>query len=256
MPSRAGQSFHMARSIGRSELHRSLVPFAGLRHVRRETIDSPWQEDRIEGHTLGRKTLKRFANSSEKIVRNPKFAAARAIRRLSTTASISFPLISLALVQNSFAVIRPIVLDKREQADSPRHRNMSGPPAILQYALGERSTSMARKKKHSSTEIASKLTQADQMAAQGKHQVEIARALDVSVMTLHRWRKLSPEENTAPVATDRPGQFAQSQVQGDRIAELQLENSRLRQLLTDLLLERMKLEEVSGLRPSARRSSQ
>jgi hypothetical protein len=32
---------------------------------------------------------------------------------------------------------------------------------------------------------------------------------------------------------------------GDRIAQLQLENSRLRRLVTDLLLEKMKLEEAA-----------
>jgi hypothetical protein len=32
---------------------------------------------------------------------------------------------------------------------------------------------------------------------------------------------------------------------GDRIAELQLENSRLRRLVTDLLLEKVKLEETA-----------
>jgi hypothetical protein len=32
---------------------------------------------------------------------------------------------------------------------------------------------------------------------------------------------------------------------GDRIAELQLENSRLRRLVTDLLLEKVKLEEAA-----------
>jgi hypothetical protein len=32
---------------------------------------------------------------------------------------------------------------------------------------------------------------------------------------------------------------------GDRITELQLENSRLRQLVTDLLLEKLKLEEAA-----------
>jgi hypothetical protein len=32
---------------------------------------------------------------------------------------------------------------------------------------------------------------------------------------------------------------------GDRIAELQLENSRLRRLVTDLLLEKIKLEEAA-----------
>jgi hypothetical protein len=33
--------------------------------------------------------------------------------------------------------------------------------------------------------------------------------------------------------------------EGDRIAELQLENSRLRRLVTDLLLEKLKLEEAA-----------
>jgi hypothetical protein len=38
---------------------------------------------------------------------------------------------------------------------------------------------------------------------------------------------------------------------GDRIAELQLENSRLRQLVTDLLLEKLRLEEAAkGQYPS------
>jgi hypothetical protein len=32
---------------------------------------------------------------------------------------------------------------------------------------------------------------------------------------------------------------------GDRFAELQLENSRLRQLVTDLLLEKIRLEEAA-----------
>ena len=48
---------------------------------------------------------------------------------------------------------------------------------------------MAKKGKHSKTEIAAKLAQAGDLAAQGKLQSEIARTLGVSVMTLHRWRK-------------------------------------------------------------------
>ena len=48
---------------------------------------------------------------------------------------------------------------------------------------------MAKKKKHSRAEIASKLAQANDLATQGKLQSEIARTLGVSVMTLHRWRK-------------------------------------------------------------------
>jgi hypothetical protein len=42
---------------------------------------------------------------------------------------------------------------------------------------------MAKKKKHSTVEIASKLAQANDLATQGKLQSEIARTLGVSVMT-------------------------------------------------------------------------
>ena len=69
---------------------------------------------------------------------------------------------------------------------------------------------MAKRKRHSSAEIATKLAQANELATRGRLQSEIAR---------------------------RGG--------GDRIAELQLENSRLRRLVTDLLLEKIKLEETA-----------
>src|SRR5215510_14139366 len=51
---------------------------------------------------------------------------------------------------------------------------------------------MARQKRHSSVEVATKLAQANNLATQGKSQGEIARTLGVSVMTLHRWRKAPP----------------------------------------------------------------
>ena len=84
---------------------------------------------------------------------------------------------------------------------------------------------MAMGRRHSRAEIATKLAQANDLARQGKLQSEIARTLGVSVMTLHRWRK----EADGPNRT-RSGD--------DRLAELQLENSRLRRLVTDLLLEK------------------
>jgi transposase-like protein len=90
-------------------------------------------------------------------------------------------------------------------------------------------------------EIATKLAQADDLATQGKLQSEIARTLGVSVMTLHRWRN-SPH---GPQPAHEVGQFNEAGGQGDRIAELQLENSRLRGLVTDLLLEKIRLEEVA-----------
>ncbi len=103
---------------------------------------------------------------------------------------------------------------------------------------------MAGRKKHTDTVIAAKLTQADALATEGKIQSEIARTLDVSVMTLHRWRKRLLRAHVATPVTNEPidpGPGARE------ISELQLENSRLRRLVTDMLLEKMRLEEESLL---------
>jgi putative transposase len=109
---------------------------------------------------------------------------------------------------------------------------------------------MAKKGKHSKAEIAAKLAQAGDLATQGKLQSEIARTLGVSVMTLHRWRKMSPR--AAPNGSSQLDQMPPA----SRIAELQLENSRLRRLVTDLLLEKLKLEEAfQAGKPSTRRPS-
>src|SRR5262249_32031565 len=91
---------------------------------------------------------------------------------------------------------------------------------------------MPKKKRQSRVEIATKLAQANDLATQGKLQSEIARSLGVSIMTLHRWRKEASQPDRAPSG-------------GTRLAELQLENSRLRRLVTDLLLEKNKLEEAA-----------
>jgi predicted transcriptional regulator len=82
-------------------------------------------------------------------------------------------------------------------------------------------------------EIATKLAQATDLATQGRSQREIAHMLGVSVMTLHRWRKVPPAPQTPFVAIHEAGQL-------DR-----LRGERLRRLVTDLLLEKVKLEEVA-----------
>ena len=97
------------------------------------------------------------------------------------------------------------------------------------------------KRKHSRFEIATKLAQANELATRGKLQSEIARTLGVSVMTLHRWRKAAPGPHPAQEAGQPDGPRSQR----DRNADLQLENSRLRRLVTDLLLEKIKLEEAA-----------
>jgi transposase len=87
---------------------------------------------------------------------------------------------------------------------------------------------------------------ANDMLAQGRLHSDIAKSLGISVMTYHRWRKArgtlvpggSKPANTAEQADSLP-----EREQMARIRELQLENSRLRRLVTDLLLEKVKLEE-------------
>jgi putative transposase len=102
-----------------------------------------------------------------------------------------------------------------------------------------------KKKRHSRVQIATKLAEANDLATQGKLQSEIARTLGVSVMTLHRWRKALLGVRAAVVAHHDTGQPDGTRGADDRIGELQLENSRLRRLVADLLLGKIKLEEAA-----------
>ena len=109
-------------------------------------------------------------------------------------------------------------------------------------------------KKHSRQEILLKLGQADELARAGKSQVQICKALGVSVMTFHRWRKLSPrkgEVRPAPGLPAEPSTATPSTMAEMRrvLEELTIENRRLRKIVTDLLLEKMKIEEVSSSLP-------
>jgi putative transposase len=76
---------------------------------------------------------------------------------------------------------------------------------------------MAKRKRHSSMEIATKLAQANDLAMQGKLQSEIARALGVSVMTLHRWRtrEASEPDWTRAGATELPNSSSKIHSCGD-----------------------------------------
>lgn len=101
-------------------------------------------------------------------------------------------------------------------------------------------------RRHAPAEIISKLRRADELAAEGKNQREITHALNVSLMTLHRWRR----NRQSPAGMERKGRDAVQQDLSQllappqsRIEELKVENERLRRLVTDLLLEKIKLEE-------------
>src|SRR5215831_1482489 len=116
---------------------------------------------------------------------------------------------------------------------------------LQQHGEGRMQAAMVKKRRHSRAEIATKLAQANELATRGKLQSEIARTLGVSVMTLYRWRKAQPGAQPA----HETGEPCQTRGGGDRIAELQLENSRLRRLVTDLVLEKIKLEESAQRQP-------
>ena len=108
---------------------------------------------------------------------------------------------------------------------------------------------MTKKRRHDAAEIEAKLREADILAADGRTQAEIAKRLGVSIMTFHRWRKArSPlPSSRAAAATVQDEGFATAGSGPERrarIAELQLENARLRKLVTDLLLEKMMLEDT------------
>jgi putative transposase len=98
------------------------------------------------------------------------------------------------------------------------------------------------RRRHSPAEISAKLKQADELATAGKLQSEIARELGISVMTFHRWRKRL-RHPTMPGPS-----LAYQSSQQNHLLDMELENSRLRRILADLLLENVKLEEAAGTR--------
>jgi len=110
------------------------------------------------------------------------------------------------------------------------------------------------RRRHSKKEVNALLLHADQLAAQGKLQKDIARSLGVSVMTLHRWRKARGSKRSGG-RIDKTGADTGRLLESDTdalIQELERENARLRVLVTDLLLEKSRLEEALQL-PSAGR---
>ena len=100
------------------------------------------------------------------------------------------------------------------------------------------------RKRHTEAEITAKLGQAQEMAVQGKLHGDIDKSLGVSVMTYHRWRKARAANRSAsPGGEAHRIDPAITRGRLSEVGELRLENSRLRTIVADLLLEKMKLEE-------------
>ena len=112
-------------------------------------------------------------------------------------------------------------------------------------------------KRHASGEISAKLAHANELAAKGKTQREISKALGVSIMTYHRWKKMLNSADGSNESRGRGEAVAQAQNASDAsstetIKRLELENSQLRRLVTDMLLDKLKLEEELRARQEAR----
>jgi putative transposase len=95
---------------------------------------------------------------------------------------------------------------------------------------------MTIRRRHSPEEIASKLHQAEELLRAGMRQQEVAQTLGISVMTYYRWRAAARAPVNVPSIAPEISDLSPE-------LDLHAENARLRQLVVDLLFEKMLLEE-------------
>jgi putative transposase len=107
-------------------------------------------------------------------------------------------------------------------------------------------------RKHSPDEIRDLLNQADSLTKRGLPQADICSSLGISVMTYHRWRKMSPHTHERCSNQQFAAHFDPkvppftSIADLQRLRELQLENQQLRKIISDLMLERLQILEGVG----------
>ncbi len=95
--------------------------------------------------------------------------------------------------------------------------------------MGERRTDVKRRR-HTPEQIVRKLREADRMLAEGAELPEVAKALEVSEATYHRWR----------------AQFGGMKADDvKRLKELERENVTLKRIVADKELENVALKEIA-----------
>ena len=87
-----------------------------------------------------------------------------------------------------------------------------------------------KRRRHSPEQVVRKLREADKLLAEGKPVAEVARLLEVSENTYHRWR-------------NQFGGMKADDVK--RLKELERENQRLKAIVADQALENRALKEVA-----------
>jgi transposase-like protein len=96
--------------------------------------------------------------------------------------------------------------------------------------MGEKGLAHVKRRRHTSEQIVRKLREADRLLAEGVQVPEVAKALEVSEQTYHRWR------------TQYGGMKADDV---KRLKELERENSQLKRLVADKELENLALREIA-----------
>jgi putative transposase len=95
--------------------------------------------------------------------------------------------------------------------------------------MGQRSEHVKRRR-HTPEQIVRKLREADRLLADGTEVPEVAKALEISEATYHRWRA-------------QYGGMKADDVK--RLKELEAENARLKRIVADQVLEVAALKEIS-----------
>ena len=89
---------------------------------------------------------------------------------------------------------------------------------------------MAKRKRHTVAQIIRKLEDADRHLTAGQSIVQVCQALEVSEATYHRWRN------------QYGGMKAE---EAKRLKELELENTRLKKMVAELMLDKAMLKELA-----------
>lgn len=89
---------------------------------------------------------------------------------------------------------------------------------------------MAKRKRHTAAQIIRKLEDADRRLTAGQSVAQVCQALEVSEPTYHRWRN------------QYGGMKAE---EARRLKELEVENTRLKKMVAELMLDKAMLKELA-----------
>lgn len=89
---------------------------------------------------------------------------------------------------------------------------------------------MAKRKRHTAAQIIRKLEDADRRLTAGQNIAQVCQTLEVSEATYHRWRN------------QYGGMKAE---EARRLKELEVENTRLKKMVAELMLDKAMLKELA-----------